>query len=440
MKSAFVAIALVAWSGCAFAQKYVITELEQLPEVGAGFSGSIGAPLAINDKGRIVGFSYLNGIPISHAMIWNDARPTDLGTLGGSSSVAKGLNDKGQVVGSAETPDGHNHATIWNRTTPKDLGTLGGTDSEASAINEAGVVVGDSSLFNGDLHAVIFDSRMPADHLDLGTIGGPFSLALAINAAGQIAGYSSIDPDGRTRAVIWHASAVAGVISVMQLHTLGGINGIGIAINNSGQVAGLSQTAGGTYHAVVWNGVDPIDLGTLGTLTISEANGLNDRGQVVGTSFAPIGPATAVLWQDGKVVDLNTLISGPLAASRTLNQAMAINNKGVIAGTGTDDLTGTPFMFVLTPVAESFAALLTEVTGVGPGRSLAHKVKLAEAYYSAHDTDATCAVLTGFKHEVKALAGRRIDRMLAKRVIADAKAIEAAIGCRATDCILEKDD
>ncbi len=440
MKSAFAAMVLVAWSGGAFAQKYVFTELDQLPEVGAGFSGSVGSPRAINNKNQVAGFSYLNGTSTTRAMIWNGSTPTDLGTLGGSSSIAQGINAKGQVVGSAQTPDGHDHAAIWNRTTPTDLGTLGGTDSAAMAINDAGEVVANSFLPNGDLHSFVFSSTTPADYLDLGTLGGPFSDALGINAAGQIVGYSATDANGRSEAVIWQASTVTGVIKVTQLHTLGGINGIGVAINNAGRVAGESQTAGGTYHAALWSGLDPIDLGTLGTLTLSDSSGINDEGQVVGRSFAPIGAAIAVIWQHGKILDLNTLIAGSIAAHHTLNEATAINDKGVIAGTGTDSLTGEAFMFVLTPVAEALAALRNEVKDVGPGRSLAIKIRLAEAYYLANDVEATCAQLAGFAHEVKALAHHRIAPALAKQLMARTGAIEAAIGCRGRDCRLETHD
>jgi PKD repeat protein len=37
----------------------------------------------------------------------------DLGTLGGSSSCAYGINDKGQIVGSSDTQTGTSHATLW---------------------------------------------------------------------------------------------------------------------------------------------------------------------------------------------------------------------------------------------------------------------------------------------------------------------------------------
>jgi hypothetical protein len=69
------------------------------------------------------------------------------------------------------------------------------------------------------------------------------------------------------------------------------------------------------------------------------------------------------------------------------------------------------------------------VTGVGPGSSLADKVALAETYYAVPDIQATCAVLTGFINEVQAQAGKKINPQLDAKLITDAQAIEAAIGC-----------
>ena len=40
---------------------------------------------------------------------------TDLGHLGGSSSVATGINNRGQVVGQSATFAGYNHAVLWSK-------------------------------------------------------------------------------------------------------------------------------------------------------------------------------------------------------------------------------------------------------------------------------------------------------------------------------------
>jgi hypothetical protein len=84
---------------------------------------------------------------------------------------------------------------------------------------------------------------------------------------------------------------------------------------------------------------------------------------------------------------------------------------------------------IVPPVSQQLAALLTEVTGVGPGTSLADKVTAVQAYYAASDTQATCATLTAFVNEVQAQDGKKIGQTLDAKLIADADAIKAAIGC-----------
>ena len=47
--------------------------------------------------------------------------------------------------------------------------------------------------------------------------------------------------------------------------------------------------------------------------------------------------------------------------------------------------------------------LLTDVTGVGPGKSLAKTIKLAQTYYAVPDVQATCAVMRFFDYEVRVI-------------------------------------
>ena len=56
----------------------------------------------------------------------------DLGTLGGATSVALGINNLGQVVGGADLATGFRHAFLWDDGVMTDLGTLG-SDRRASA-------------------------------------------------------------------------------------------------------------------------------------------------------------------------------------------------------------------------------------------------------------------------------------------------------------------
>jgi probable HAF family extracellular repeat protein len=72
---------------------------------------------------------------------------TDLGTLGGSTSLIRWLNDVGEVVGGANTTNDNSfHATLWKNGRIIDLGVLDGDcSSVANAINSSGRIVGKSN-------------------------------------------------------------------------------------------------------------------------------------------------------------------------------------------------------------------------------------------------------------------------------------------------------
>ncbi|GFE83853.1 hypothetical protein GCM10011487_58530 [Steroidobacter agaridevorans] len=83
----------------------------------------------------------------------------------------------------------------------------------------------------------------------------------------------------------------------------------------------------------------------------------------------------------------------------------------------------------LLPPNEMFDALLEQVTGVGPGRSLQRKIQHARAYFVASDLTAACAMLSGFSAEVRAQSGKSIPRATANKLSAEAAAVGLAIEC-----------
>src|SRR5271166_6643387 len=68
----------------------------------------------------------------------------DLGTLGGSFSLAYGINDNGQIDGFSTLPgDNVVHSFLYNHGAMTDLGTLGGPNSQSFAnLNNATQVAG----------------------------------------------------------------------------------------------------------------------------------------------------------------------------------------------------------------------------------------------------------------------------------------------------------
>ena len=230
----------------------------------------------------------------------------NLGTLGGTSSIAEGINNQGWVTGQANLQgDQTGHAFLWQkRSGMTDLGTLGGPNSSVNwpVKDDIGLIAGASDTSNAD----------PLNENFCGSGNGLICLGF-----------------------LWQHGAMT------PLPTLGGNNGSATAANNRGQVVGYAENSTQDptciapqvldLEAVLW-GPKPGEIHELPQLsgdTIAGAAAINDRGQVVGTSGACMSPsplAHAVLWQNGSVIDLGSL-GGALK-----NLATGINERGDVIG------------------------------------------------------------------------------------------------------------
>jgi probable HAF family extracellular repeat protein len=244
--------------------------------------------------------------------------PKDLGTLGGSSSFARGLNNLGVVVGDASTSSEETHAFVFKPGSGSltDLGTLGGGFSSASDINNLGLAVGVSKDDPNAVcnRAVVWDT-CHGNHVtvlpDLDP-SAPFgcSAPSAINDAGQIVGTSNQLP------VLWSNG------HVISLGSLGN-GGFAVGINDRGDIVGQSTTASFQFHAFLWRQGVMTDIGTLGGDFIT-VGGINNRGQIAGYGTDASGQFAAFVWQDGVFHILPSF--GGYANAR------AITNGGLLAG------------------------------------------------------------------------------------------------------------
>src|SRR2546426_298466 len=206
------------------------------------------AATAINGPGQVVGVS-LTASFAAHAFLWQNGTMADLGTLGGTFSLANDINDRGQVVGESNTSSGSYRAFLWQNGTMTDLGTLpGGTVSSASGVNDLGQIVGVSlneSTTPFVFHAFLWQNGTMTDL-------GAFSEATGVNDLGQIVGVSFTTSGAVGHAVLWQNGTMT------DLGTLpNGTISLALSINDLGQIVGSSDTASRATHAVLWTTAAP---------------------------------------------------------------------------------------------------------------------------------------------------------------------------------------
>ena len=190
----------------------------------------------INDYGVVVGYSptYTSQ---PHAISWDDGVITDLNDLvsGGSGRRllnALDINNAGQIVGTLDF-SGNNHAFFFDNGYVTDLGTFGGWRSVARRLNENGQIVGESETIGGQVHAFLYDN---STMVDLGTLDGYESSAYGINLGGMIVGTFTTDTDPE-RAFLYEGSVMKDLNTLIPAESGWELNGAA-DINDSGQIVG----------------------------------------------------------------------------------------------------------------------------------------------------------------------------------------------------------
>jgi probable HAF family extracellular repeat protein len=320
------------------AQSYTATALGSL---GGGTSFATG----INDSGTVTGYTTLASTA-THAFRYSGGVMTDLGTLGGSDSHADGLNNQGFVVGTAlvngimTLPT---YAFIYSGVAMSSLGSLGGDNSEAYAINNSGVAVGFSLLADDvTFHAFSYSNGTMTD---LGTLGGPASKAYGINSAGTIVGRADFG-SGSTQ---HHGFSYSNGVMTDLGGISGGVSSNAYSINDSGAIVGDAKTSGGVFQAASFANGTVTGLGSVGgPTTVSRATQINNSGTIVGftqltTSATP--EDGFIIINNGAMTDINSLTITGLPGGVTLDTP-AINNKGQMVANGSNSMA-----YLLTPVA-----------------------------------------------------------------------------------------
>jgi probable HAF family extracellular repeat protein len=184
-------------------------EIERVLSPLVSKGDTVAYAFTINDEGQAVGNSGLcstTGMPpaainnstAAHAVLWEgDGSVQDLGSLGGAFNGASSINNRGEVVGAAQSPtDGTIHAFLWTRQTGMlDYGAFPGAVATVVGCchtnNDRGEIVGftiePANPYFG--RAVIWQGTHPADLNEFVGDPGPFvqlTGAFSINDSGEI--------------------------------------------------------------------------------------------------------------------------------------------------------------------------------------------------------------------------------------------------------------
>ena len=316
----------------------------------------------INTTDDVLGQYQVNGVYHSYLMtrrVPHNSHYTvaDLGTLGGSFSIAFGISNDGGITGSSRDAGENQHPFIWRAGKMTDLGTLGGPNGGAGGPNGSGELAGFVETTTRDTlgedacgfgtHLVCLGVTWQNGVMSqLLTLGGNNALAYTLNNRGQAVGVAETSLQdsqcAAPQAVQFQAAEWgpnAGEIRVLP-PLAGDTVGFALANNDKGQAVGSTGTCANTFigsfatgpHAVMWDHGSPIALGSLGGKFAAAGASINNRSEVVGGSLlADEKTFNTYVWSEATgMIDAGT-VGKDLTAYPTM-----INDSGQVVGSSCD--------------------------------------------------------------------------------------------------------
>lgn len=331
MKGILSKVILVLWVYCFIyfpsdqthaLDKYTVTHIT--------LGGTWSTALAINKLGQVVGVSQIPGDAFYHGFIYDRGTIYDIGSI-----YPNDINNLGQVVGYYGTEinsDSTVRSFLYSNGAFTDLGTISSdprAQSWANGINDFGQVVGSANtVYVGSVfHAYLYSEGVMED---IDTIGPDCkqSEAWVINNRGVVLG------NERDGGIFLYSRGV-----MTRLH----IFGTALDMNDHGEFVGWGSWDSGLERAFLYREGEFTVLGNLGDSDYTIPLAINENSQIVGQSDIgiverPWGHARvdhAFLYDHGVMTDLNTLI--PANSGWELMYATDINNRGQIVGYGVRD-------------------------------------------------------------------------------------------------------
>jgi probable HAF family extracellular repeat protein len=225
-----------------------------------GGSDTLG--LTINDHGQITGQSYINstpnaynpppcppGVPTQDPFLWDKGTMIDIGNLGGTCTLPNRINNRGQVVGISYLSDNQTkHPFFWDRGVLTDIGTLGGPTGEALDLSDSGLVVGTADRADGTHHAFVWKNGVMTD---VGVVPGDLcSNGRDVNSRGQAVGTSTDCMNHVKHMFLWENGSIYDLTALI-------LPGSDIDVfetwdmNDRGEIAAIGVLPNGDQHALL---------------------------------------------------------------------------------------------------------------------------------------------------------------------------------------------
>lgn len=285
---------------------------------------------------------------------------TDLGDLGGDGgTTATDLDDRGRVVGVADTPVDEGHAFVWRQGVMTDLTPSVRGYSIALATNNRGQVLlrwteadtfREGTILWSRRGEIAIDTHDPRDLNERGQVllpalsslwdrGDLVPIPATIDDGEPLrVAATGLGDGGHVIGTLWpvpgpgggHPPQVGGFVwhdgTLTRLDIAPYALGEPVDVDRRGRVLLNAVDPAGRSAALLWEDGEYVDLGSLGGPSASSrAVDINDRGQVVGSSTTADGDTHAFLWQRGEMVDLDGV------AGRE-SHATAVSARGHVAG------------------------------------------------------------------------------------------------------------
>lgn len=291
---------------------------------------------------------------------------------GATSSVAEGVNDSGQIVGTYDK-NHRGHGFLYDNGTYQTIDYPNAIFTEALGINNNGEIVGVYWDQSGGIHGFML---INGTFSTLDFPGAKSTDLYAVNNQGWVVGNYGM-PDGSAGSFLWDGASFTNITYPGSGFTAA------FGLNDAGDVVGTYNTAstdGFLYHNGVYSLISLPGVQLSQKIHFIEAIGINNRGDIAGSYIDNTDEFRAFDMKGGNVTTISSIVA----------RGFAVNNDQELVG----------YLFAKDATSRGFAVVAKDAANIAIG-SDKNPSKVGETVMFTAVVSGGNAVATGtitFKH------------------------------------------